>query len=151
MSTVSDDVSLVTGDGVDHLFGGGVEVHGNLLRFIGVGLSLEPISPLMGVLGDVLPVHREVDVSIVVAWVLNINSFFSEMSLESFDIAFLMELFQCVLFISDGLQFDWITTLPVVLLRWFCCSIINSITGICHVLILTVESVVFTLNLVARG
>lgn len=151
MSTVSDDVSLATGDGVDHLFGGGVEVHGNLLRFIGVGLSLEPISPLMGVLGDVLPVHREVDVSIVVAWVLNINSLFSGMSLESFDIAVLMEISQLVLFMVGSLQFGWITTLPIVILSWFRCLPAIRIAAILHVPYLIVEIVVSALNLIARG
>jgi len=91
MSTVSDDVSLTTGDGVDHLFGGVVEVHGNLLSFLGSGLSLEPISPLMGVVGEVLPVEREVDLSIVGAWALHVNSIFSPMSLVIFNLALMME------------------------------------------------------------
>jgi len=63
-------------------------------------LSLEPVAPFLGVVGEVLPVEREVDLSIgvVLTWGLNINSNFSEMSLVSLDITSFM-------FLSNGVHF----------------------------------------------
>jgi hypothetical protein len=91
-SSVSDDGGLSSSDSVYHSLGSTVEVHGNLLCLLGLGLSLEPVSPLLGVVGKVLPVGREVDLSVgvVLAWGLNINSHFSEMSLVALDSASFM-------------------------------------------------------------
>ena len=112
MSTVSDDVGLSTGDGVDHLLGSAVKVHGDLLGFLGLGFSLEPTAPLLGGISDFVPVEGGVDLSIVVACFLDIESSFFQFFSVFFFLAFIEGSLEFPFSLSPTTHWMSITSIP---------------------------------------
>ena len=123
-SSVSDDGCLSTGDGVDHLLGGAVEVHGNLLSFFGLSFSLEPVGPLVGVVLEVLPVDGGGDVTMVGASLLDIDSVFQQMSSVICNLASSIGWSEGVLCLSESFNSVWEASIPWSL--WYIPSRLNS-------------------------
>jgi len=135
-SSISDDGGLSTGDGVDHLLGGAVEVHGNLLSFFGLSFSLEPVGPLVGVVLEVLPVDGGGDVTMVVAVVLDIDSVSQKVSSKHIILAFFKGRFESIPDLLVGSKFlsiaSSIWSISWILWIWFPVFPSGSVTDVLH-------------------